>query len=100
MKALVVIVLLALAVAIAASVARTALSRERAVVDAVVIEYLPQSGNESRTIPLPGDILVRLSDGRAARLVLDTADDMKPGRAVRVSERIAPWGEVWYRLAP
>jgi hypothetical protein len=74
-------------------------SRERAVHNGKVLTFTPAPGNEVRNILLPGDIAALLADGRTVRLQLNSADDMKTGTAIRVSERVAPWGEVWYRLA-
>lgn len=99
MKLLIVLFFCALAVLIAASFARTALSFERAIYDAKVLTFDAAPGNEVREVPLPGEISALLSDGRTVRFMLDTADTLRPGTTVRVSERVAPWGETWYRLA-
>lgn len=99
MKILIVLFFCALAVLIAASFARTTLSVERAIFDAKVLTFEAAAGNEVREVPLPGEITALLSDGRTVRFMLNTADPQRPGATVRVSERVAPWGETWYRLA-
>lgn len=99
MKWLVGTFLFAAALAITFAFARDVTSKERQRLDGVITAYYAQSGNESRTVPIPGDAAVRLDDGRTLRLGLRTADDVKPGTRVKVSEMIAPWGAVWYRLA-
>lgn len=95
-KIVVVLVLLAAAMLIAAAVRRSVVSRERAVVDAHVVT---QPGDEARNLPLGGTLTSRLADGRTIAIDVPADIALKPGAAVRLSERIAPWGEVWYRLA-
>lgn len=98
-KIVVVLVLLAAAMLIAASVRRSVVSRERAVVDAHVVRFEPQPGDEARNLPFGGTLTSRLADGRTIAIDVPADIALKPGAAVRLSERIAPWGEVWYRLA-
>lgn len=99
MKRLVTVFLIITAIAIGLTVTRDLTSRERRSLDAVVTAFVPQFANESRTVPLPGDVEVMLRDGRSLRLSLLTSDEVKAGSHVRVSEMVAPWGAVWYRLA-
>lgn len=98
MKAVVVIVLLAIAALVALSVYRSLFSIERAVLGATVIAFAPAPGRDSRNVHLPGEIKVKLSDGRVVTLQSTGELEFKPGTQIRVSERVAPWGEVWYRL--
>lgn len=98
MKWLVIAFLLATATLIVLTLSRDLTSRERRSFEAAVEEYFPQSGNESRTLPIPGDVSVRLPGGTLQRLSLHTDHEVKPGTMVRVSEMVAPWGAVWYRL--
>lgn len=99
MRWLVTLFLLAVAGAIALTFARDLTSRERRRLAATVVAYHAQSGNESRTIPIPGDIEVRLADGRTLRLSLREDRQVKPGSEATVTEMVAPWGAIWYRLA-
>jgi len=99
MKWLVAAFLVLLGLAIVASAARSVLSRKNAVFDAVVEIYEPQSGNESRNTPLPGEITAVTASGRRVHLVLDSPDEVRRGTKVRIAEMVAPWGEVWYRMA-
>ena len=99
MKILIVLFFCVLAALIVASFARTTLSFERAVYSAKVLTFEDQPDNAVRELPLPGEISALLSDGRTVRVRLDAAETIRPGATVRVSERVAPWGETWYRLA-
>lgn len=98
MKAVVGLFICAVAVLIAASYARTLLSHERAIFAATVTAYQEATDNAVREQPLPGEITAMLSDGRTVRLLLNTPDAIKPGAPVRISERVAPWGETWFQL--
>lgn len=98
MKQVIVVFLLVLVVVIAASFARTLLSVERARHDGKVVAFAAAPGNEVREVPLPGDATVLLDDGRTVHLLANNAEPLRDGQRVRVSERVAPWGETWYRL--
>lgn len=99
MKPMIAIVLAVLIAFVVASVARTVLSRERAQFDGKVSAVLRVPNNDARNTPLPDDLSVLLSDGRTVTVQAGRGSDFKKGAAVRISERVAPWGEVWFKLA-
>ncbi|MEQ1671065.1 MAG: hypothetical protein ABL893_09425 [Hyphomicrobium sp.] len=99
MKTLIVLFFCVMAVLIAASYARTLLSHERAAFDAKVIAFEAAANAETANTIVPGEITALLSDGRLVRILLNDTNEIRPGTKIRVSERVAPWGETWYRVA-
>lgn len=98
MKTVVVLFFCLIVVLIAASFARTLLSYERAAFDAKVVAYHEAPDKSVRETALPGEITAQLSDGRVVRILLNDPNELRPGKMIRVSERVAPWGETWYRV--
>ncbi len=99
LKRTVVLFLVAAAILVVASTGRSIVSRQRGEVDARVVSYSAQPGDEARNLPLGGDLTVALPDGRTVEVPVSVDRGYRPGQTVRLSERVAPWREVWYRLA-
>jgi hypothetical protein len=91
---LVVVVVLGLA----AGLGRDLLSRERARLDGTVVAATPGGTDFKAPTARADRIDVALGDGRRVALSGGSVAGPVPGTAVRVSERVTPWGQVWYAL--
>ena len=87
-----------LAVGVMFGVARDLYSRERGVVQGMVVD-IDAGGAASKAQPLRGPcVKVKLTDGTIVDVAVTGTSGLTANQTVSLSEMIMPWGQVWYKL--
>ena len=90
--------ILVIAICVAFGVARDLYSRERGTVRGTVVEA--ETGSTSPKSPglTPTKIRAKLANGEVVDVVTKETRAIAPGTEIEISERVTPWGQVWYKL--
>ena len=91
--------LVVIAMGFVAALGRDFHSRERAVLDGIVVDVTQGGSDHKSPTPRLNRIEVRLADGRDVAITTGLPASATKGSTIRVSERVTPWGQVWYTLA-
>ncbi len=86
-----------LAAAVALGIWRDLGSRERSVVRGIVIDSEPGGSSPKSPGITPAKIKARLPDGRTVDVATTSARSVTTGSEIEISERVTPWGVVWFK---
>ena len=87
-----------LAAAVALGIWRDLGSRERGVVRGIVVDSEPGGTSPKSPGLTVAKIKARLADGTIVDVATKQATGVSPGTEVELSERVTPWGVVWYKV--